>query len=242
MNRSLSDLLPFDHNSTAQDWHYLKELPKFLANPAVSPIELLDLGAGDGRSRAMAQKFLGDGKVRWRGVDIGDSEEHLGRPANAPHIDLYDGVKLPYDDASFDVIWCRQVLEHVRYPDLVLAEVNRALKPGGLFVGSVSQLEPYHSRSIFNWTHYGICVVFGDHGLEVEQLTPGVDGLLLMLRAVFGYQTPLNKLIHVVTPVNQILDALFGMEGKEAESSKRVAHQRIKVAGHIHFLARKVIV
>jgi SAM-dependent methyltransferase len=238
-DRGLNDLLPLDANSTAHDWHYMREIPSRLPKDFKGPIQLLDLGAGDGRSRSMARKFLGVDKVSWHGVDIGDSEEYLGRSKDAPEVTVYDGVKLPYKDDAFDVVWCKQVLEHVRYPDAVIAEVARVLKPGGLFMGSVSQLEPYHSRSIFNWTHYGIRTVLGDHGLEVQEMTPGVDGLLLMLRAVFGYHTGLNKLVNVVTPLNQILEALFAPNGDKKQDSKQVTHQRLKVAGHIHFVSLK---
>lgn len=232
-------LLPTDENSTARDSHYLRKLPEVLPKDRTGPVTLLDLGAGHGRSKAIAEKTLGQDGVIWRGVDIDDSSEHLSRPENAPPVDIYDGINLPYDDASFDVIWCKQVLEHVRFPDAVIGEVARVLKPSGLFIGSVSQLEPYHSRSIFNWTHYGIRTVFADHGIEVRELTPGVDGLLLMMRAVFGYNTGLNKLVHVVTPLNQLLGALFAPDGKPDPNSTVVTQQRLKVAGHIHFHAQK---
>jgi len=238
-DRAFNSLLPTDENSTARDSHYLRKLPEILPPARTDPVTLLDLGAGHGRSKGLAERVLGKDHVIWRGVDIDDSSEHLSRPEGAPPVDVYDGVNLPYDDASFDVIWCKQVLEHVRYPDAVIAEVARVLKPGGLFIGSVSQLEPYHSRSIFNWTHYGIRTVFGDHGLEVREMTPGVDGLLLMMRAVFGYHTGLNKLVNVMTPLNQILGALFEPDTKPAQGSKAVTLQRMKVAGHIHFHAQK---
>lgn len=236
---SFNSLLPTDDHSTAKDSHYLRKLPEILPADRSGPVSMLDLGAGHGRSLGLARQVLGADGVIWRGVDIDDSSEHLSRPKDAPAVDIYDGTNLPYDDASFDVIWCKQVLEHVRYPDAVIGEVARVLKPGGLFIGSVSQLEPYHSRSIFNWTHYGIRTVFSDHGLDVRELTPGVDGLLLMMRAVFGYQTGLNKLVNVVTPLNQILGALFAPEGKPDPTSKAVTLQRLKVAGHIHFHAQK---
>lgn len=75
---------------------------------------------------------------------------------------------MPFDDGTFDVVFCRQVLEHVRHPDDVIAEVSRILRPGGIFVGSVSQLEPYHNHSIFNWTSYGVVSVFEAYGLTVK--------------------------------------------------------------------------
>ncbi len=41
----------------------------------------------------------------------------------------------PHDDESFDVILCLEVLEHLAIdPMAMMAEVNRVLKPGGVFV------------------------------------------------------------------------------------------------------------
>ncbi len=238
--QELNDILPDADSPTARDWHYLRKLPEFLGDDT-GPVRLLDLGAGDGRSRQVAINVLGENRLLWTGVDIEDSAEHLDRPANAPPVDVYDGINLPYENASFDVVWCRQVLEHVRHPDLVVAEVARVLQPRGLFLGSVSQLEPYHSRSIFNWTHYGVRTVFADHGLQIEELMPGVDGLLLMLGALFGWRSGLADFFYQETPLNRVLDALFGNNSRYKEDDeKNYIRQRLKVTGHIHFVSRKI--
>jgi SAM-dependent methyltransferase len=235
----LTAVLPADGTVRANDWHYLRKLPELLGN-ANAPVRLLDLGAGDAGSLPVAAQALGAERLKWTGVDIEDSLEHLNRPADAPPIDVYDGVELPYANAAFDAVWCKQVLEHIRYPDTVIAEVVRVLDEGGLFLGSVSQLEPYHSRSIFNWTHYGIRTVFADHGLEVLELTPGVDGTLLIMRALFGYDTGLNKFFAKETPLNQVIDAVFSKDGlPDGRNAITIVRNRMKVAGHIHFVARK---
>lgn len=44
-----------------------------------------------------------------------------------------DGA-LPFDDASFDVIFANMVLEHVCHPQRFLNEVYRVLRPGGRFI------------------------------------------------------------------------------------------------------------
>ena len=43
------------------------------------------------------------------------------------------GEALPYRDGSFDVVFCCDVLEHVRDLPQVISEVSRVLKPGGIF-------------------------------------------------------------------------------------------------------------
>ena len=40
---------------------------------------------------------------------------------------------LPWEDSSFDVVVCVDVLEHVKNPRQAIAEIARVLKPGGLF-------------------------------------------------------------------------------------------------------------
>lgn len=44
------------------------------------------------------------------------------------------GERLPFEDASFDIVTCVDVLEHVTDLNQVLAEINRVLRPGGFFL------------------------------------------------------------------------------------------------------------
>src|SRR5688500_12400690 len=41
-----------------------------------------------------------------------------------------DVLPLPFPDAQFDEVLCKDVLEHVDYPPL-LGEIHRVMKPGG---------------------------------------------------------------------------------------------------------------
>ncbi len=47
---------------------------------------------------------------------------------------------LPFESAEFDKVLCSEVLEHVLAPEVLLGEVERVLKPGGLLVLTVPNL------------------------------------------------------------------------------------------------------
>jgi 2-polyprenyl-3-methyl-5-hydroxy-6-metoxy-1,4-benzoquinol methylase len=42
--------------------------------------------------------------------------------------------KMPFDDASFDVVWAGDVIEHIRFTDTFVNEINRVLKINGLLI------------------------------------------------------------------------------------------------------------
>ena len=42
--------------------------------------------------------------------------------------------RLPFEDASFDLVWCSEVIEHLEDPAFSLSELRRVTKPGGLLL------------------------------------------------------------------------------------------------------------
>lgn len=44
------------------------------------------------------------------------------------------GEQLPYDDQTFDCVFCCDVLEHVQDLPKVISEISRVLKPSGVFI------------------------------------------------------------------------------------------------------------
>lgn len=93
---------------------------------------LLEVGCGAGRYlRALRELRPGLALV---GCDVSRSALAQLR-ASAPEVEtrLVSGGSLPAADAEFDAVWAIDVLEHVGDPGRMLAEVHRALAPGGIF-------------------------------------------------------------------------------------------------------------
>jgi SAM-dependent methyltransferase len=49
-------------------------------------------------------------------------------------VEEYDGLQIGAPDASFDIVFSSNVLEHIRTLDLTLSEVRRVLRPGGIAI------------------------------------------------------------------------------------------------------------
>ena len=63
-----------------------------------------------------------------------------------PHVDVVaDGHFLPFKDNVFDAVITEAVLEHVREPKQVVAEIYRALKAGGYVCAGVPFLQGFHA-------------------------------------------------------------------------------------------------
>ncbi len=54
-----------------------------------------------------------------------------------------DGGFLPFKANSFNLITANMVVEHIEYPDQVLGEIRRVLKPGGMFI--------FHTPNFLNY-------------------------------------------------------------------------------------------
>lgn len=94
--------------------------------------------------------------------------------------------KLPFDDASFDSVVCTQVLEHVPYPQSVVDEMYRVLKPGGSVLATIPQTTPLHEEphDYYRYTKYGIQHLFERSGFTISHIEQeaGYYALIAQLR------------------------------------------------------------
>jgi SAM-dependent methyltransferase len=209
-------------------------LKKIIGYYSQESVKLLDLGCGTGHTKNTFKNI--SPAIYWVGLDISDSPEVQARYSSNNNIVTYDGEKVPFMNNSFDIVYTNQVFEHVRDPKTIISEINRILKPGGYLVGSVSQLEPYHSNSIFNITIYGICYLLNLFDLELKEIRPGVDCVTIILnracRGLWIFRIWFTK----ESPVNIIITAL----GRMARlSNEKINLVKLIFCGHICFISKK---
>ncbi len=124
---------------------------------------VLDAGAGDARYKLLFAHCryvaLDSCRVdkRYAGIDV------IGRLE-----------QLPIVPGSVGVVLCTQVLEHVSDPIVVLAEIGRALCPGGTLWLSVPLLNEEHEapQDFFRYTRFGLAKILERTGFRVVALEP----------------------------------------------------------------------
>lgn len=132
--------------------HYLKDSAK-----------VFDLGCGP-RDQAGPIEHLG--------------HHYVGADYSNPAADmLADAHAIPFKDETFDCVFSYAVLEHLHNPFVGIAEIERVLKPGGIYVGTVSQGEPFHA-SYFHHTSWGLLSLISSIStLEIKKIWSAQDTL-----------------------------------------------------------------
>jgi len=167
--------------------------------------DVLEIGVGLGSDHFT----LASGGNRMTALDL--SREHLrltqrhlsleGFSTTAVHGDM---ERMPFADASFDVVYSFGVLHHTDHMEKAVAEIRRVLRPGGRAVIGV-----YHRDSIFFWV--GIVAYRGvirmgilRHGWKrtIAAIEAGAgDEFIPTVRALT--RRSLRRLIGVIGPVEQ---------------------------------------
>jgi 2-polyprenyl-3-methyl-5-hydroxy-6-metoxy-1,4-benzoquinol methylase len=180
------------------------------------PVRVLDAGCGDGINLSFLDR-LAESR-RWStkliGADYSTLRITRARNQHASGLVQTSLTALGFDDSSFDVVLCNQVLEHVPDCPTALRELRRVLRPGGLLLvgvpneGSALGLLRNHvlQRSILRSTDHVNMFTrrllsdwLRDAGFEVARIEP---------EAFFVPHTAVHGWLNGCRPVRRALSAV----------------------------------
>jgi ubiquinone/menaquinone biosynthesis C-methylase UbiE len=148
---------------------------------------ILDVGCGTGNNIRRLGKY---GRVI--GLDPSSAALDYCRARLEGSAGLSAGTmaRLPFANASFDVVTAWDVLEHDADPDTCIREVRRVLKPGGIFFASVPAYRFMwgdHDRVAHHYKRYGrneLRKLLRGAGFQIVRLTY-LNSLLFPIAFVF---------------------------------------------------------
>jgi SAM-dependent methyltransferase len=155
---------------------------------------VLDLGAG---SKPYAPLYDGH-FASTTTVDVPDSLH------DTASVDVFASAdELPFADDSFECVICTEVLEHCREPRAVMAEIARALKPGGAAFVTTPFLLPLHEMpyDYYRYTPSALEDLATEAGLSVTSISPRGGYGAVALGVV---QMPITKIFHKLATVTHL--------------------------------------
>lgn len=139
----------YDHSMFSK--HAKKLYPKILDTVIkTDSLEILDLGCGTGE----LMKLLLENNDRYQltGIDLSSKMIEIANEklANRVKLVIGDSENLPFDDNSFDLVYCNDSFHHYVEVEQVIKEISRVLKKDGyLIIGDLYQTALI--RKIFNF-------------------------------------------------------------------------------------------
>lgn len=140
---------------------------------------LLDVGCGTQPYRA---SFAVDEYV---GLEIDTPEARARGIAD----EYYDGGRFPFGDATFDVVLCNQVLEHVFVPEAFVAEIHRVLVPGGRLILTVPFVWDEHEQphDYARYSSFGLRALLERGGLVIAEQRKLLADAAVLFQLVNAY-------------------------------------------------------
>ncbi len=122
-----------------------------------------------------------------KGVNI--LSEHLENTINLEIVDgplvdvIGDAHHLPFKNNSFDLVIIKAVLEHVKYPKIVVDEIHRILKKKGFVYAEVPFMQGVHGRpyDFQRYTKYGLETLFENYKIVKSDILIGPTASIIWI-------------------------------------------------------------
>jgi SAM-dependent methyltransferase len=148
-------------------WSLVVELLERVAPQAKG--RLLDVGCGDKPFAHLFAPYVSE----YLGIEHEASftATAASQRERAPDL-LYDGRRLPFEDATFDTVLNVQVLEHTPHPKKLVREMGRVLKDDGILILSAPFQFRLHEEphDYFRFSPHGLRTLCDAAGLEIVEI------------------------------------------------------------------------
>lgn len=150
---------------------------------------VLEISCGTGR---MTLPLCGNAAL-WEATDA--SAIKIARARRLPHSDrlrftVMDPASLSFEHSTFDAVIAVNALQTAEKPDVVLREIRRVLRPGGLLIaptvvyGARKKLILQHSRRCWRAVEFIDIIKSYDFSIEKAVLVPNEVAPLCYLEAI----------------------------------------------------------
>ncbi len=208
--------------------HLTPELLSYFPRAKTPESLALDLGCGSTIHREVCQRA---------------GFEYVGLDYDSPAAPILgDAHALPFKDSSFEFVLSVAVLEHIRYPFVMMKETYRVMKSGGRLIGTVAASEPFHENSYYHHTHLGIFNSLQAAGFAIEHVAPTARWSVLHAHAAGSLFPRLPRAISrlLVLPVEVLHRIWWKLAHLATRSDKASEYYRaLLTTGSFSFVARK---
>ncbi|HIJ83193.1 MAG: Methyltransferase type 11 [Magnetococcales bacterium] len=150
-------------------------IASLIHNHAAHGKDLLEVGGNIGwQTIAYRDQLIQDGST----ATLYDWKDYRSEPVKPEvwfqQVDL-ETQPFPAADASFDVVVCNQVFEHLKNIFLPISQIHRVLRPGGFLIFSVPNLSALHNCVLLNLGHQPTTLAISSshvRGFSIWSTTP----------------------------------------------------------------------